>query len=130
MNTLLLANGDITIICDHVTKIVLILAVCYMAKLFLQWLLRPHSPKDIIKPDDNGDKKLELELQRQDRVRALLKEIASISSDKIVYDETKEKKVYYEKYNDTEANKLWELYKKIGEFGKKETNNEHQTTQQ
>lgn len=107
MITLLLANGDITIICDHVTKIVLIFAVCYMAKLFLQWLLRPHSPKDIIKPDDNGDKVWELELKRQDRVRTLMREICELTKD---LDPAKGNDG---QYNDAEAQKLFDLYKKI-----------------
>jgi len=45
-----------------------------------------------------------------------MKEIVSLSSDKIVYDETNEKKVYYEKYNDTEANYLFKLYQELDKF--------------
>ena len=107
MNTLLLACGDITIICDHVTEIVLILAVCYLAKLFLQWLLRPKSPKTVIKADDNGDKVLELELKRQDRVRALMREICELTKD------LAPAKGNDGQYNDAEAQKLFDLYKKI-----------------
>ena len=107
MNTLLLACGDITIICDHVTEIVLILAVCYLAKLFLQWLLRHKSPKTVIKADDNGDKVLELELKRQDRVRALMREICELTKD---LDPAKGNDG---QYNDAEAQKLFDLYKKI-----------------
>ncbi len=107
MNTLLLACGDITIICDHVTEIVLILAVCYLAKLFLQWLLRPKSPMTVIKADDNGDKVLELELKRQDRVRALMREICELTKD---LDPAKGNDG---QYNDAEAQKLFDLYKKI-----------------
>lgn len=107
MNTLLLACGDITIICDHVTEIVLILAVCYLAKLFLQWLLRPKSPKTVIKAYDNGDKVLELELKRQDRVRALMREICELTKD---LDPAKGNDG---QYNDAEAQKLFDLYKKI-----------------
>lgn len=107
MNTLLLANGDITIICDHVTKIVLIFAVCYMAKLFLQWLLRPKSPKTVTKADDNGDKMWELELKRQDRVRALMREICELTKDLDPANGNDGE------YNDVGARKLFTLYQDI-----------------
>lgn len=69
------------------------------------------------KPIETPEKiKFKQELDRIDRVRALVKEIVSLSSDKIVYDETKEKKGYYEKYNDTEANNLFQLYQKLDKY--------------
>lgn len=107
MNTLLFSSGDITIICDHVTTIVYVLAVCYCARLFLQWLLRPKSPKTEIKRDDNSSKSIELEIKRQDRVRALMREICELTKD---LDPSKGNDG---QYNDVEAQKLFDLYKKI-----------------
>ena len=107
MNTLLMTNGDITIICDHATTIVYVLATCYCARLFLQWLLRPKSPKTVIKTDDTSSKSIELEIKRQDRVRALMREICELTKD---LDPSKGNDG---QYNDVEAQKLFDLYKQI-----------------
>jgi hypothetical protein len=102
-----MTSGDIMIICDHVTTIVYIFAVCFLARLFLQWLLRPQSPKTIIKPDDNDNKIMELELKRQDRVRALMREICELTKD------FNPEKGNDGLYNNAEATNLFDLYKKI-----------------
>ena len=104
MHTLLFSGGDITVICDHVATIVYVLAACYCARLFLQWLLRPKSPKAEIKADDKSNKSVELEMKRQDRVRALMREICELTKDLDGNDG---------QYNDAEAKKLFDLYKQI-----------------
>jgi len=127
MNTLLFNahcfDKQIDVICEKVLWIVIIIAILIVVVnilKFVQSLITCNYQKG--KKDNSStikgvkEKEQLLELQRQDRVRALLKEIASISSDKIVYDETKEKKGYYEKYNDTEANNLFQLYQKLDKY--------------
>ena len=123
MNTLLFSSGDITIICDHLTTIVYVLAACYCARLFLQWLLRPKSPKTEIKADDNSSKSIELEIKRQDRVRALMREICELTKD---LDPAKGNDG---QYNDTEARKLFSLYQDIDKQVTLQSNNNHEQQQ-
>lgn len=123
MNTLLFSSGDITIICDHVATIVYVLAACYFARLFQQWLLRSQSPKTEIKADDNSSKTIELEIKRQDRVRALMREICELTKD---LDPAKGNDG---QYNDTEARKLFSLYQDIDRQVTLQLNNNHEQRQ-
>ncbi len=111
------------IIVGTICLTILIIAL-YGITVYFRWKNRKfEEPKNNVKveidnkPTETPEKiKFKQELDRIDRVRALMKEIVSLSSDKIVYDETNEKKVYYEKYNDTEANYLFKLYQELDKF--------------
>lgn len=120
MNTqFLMTSCDINTICIYVTIVVLGCAALNVFRpIALSWLEHRNNKNENKNPANDPPEGIayKQELERQDRVRALLKEIASISSDKIVYDETKEKKGYYEKYNDTEANNLFQLYQKLDKY--------------
>lgn len=120
MNTqFLMTTCDINTICIYVTIVVLgCAALNVFRSIDLSWLEHRNNKNENKNPANDPPEGIayKQELERQDRVRALLKEIASISSDKIVYDETKEKKGYYEKYNDTEANNLFQLYQKLDKY--------------
>lgn len=125
MNTLLNANccdlGIVGIICA--TVLVFVVIVC---GTIIKWQrTKINAEKELsIVDKDNGtqnnnnanqvsQEENKLELQRQDRVRALLKEIVSLSSYKDVNVNAKGEEVYYEKFNYDEAKKLFELYKAI-----------------
>lgn len=126
MNTqFLITSCDINTICIYVTLIVLGYSVLNVFRsIAISWLEHRNSKKN----DGNSsqvtseDIIYKHEMERLDRVRALMKEIVSLTSDKIIYDETKEKKVYYEKYNEKEANNLFKLYQELDKYIKiKET---------
>lgn len=120
MNTqFLMTSCDINTICIYVTIVVLgCAALNVFRSIALSWLEHRNNKNENKNPANDPPEGIayKQELERQDRVRALLKEIASISSDKIVYDEAKEKKGYYEKYNDKEANNLFQLYQKLDKY--------------
>ena len=126
MNTqFLITSCDINTICIYVTLIVLGYSVLNVFRsIAISWSEHRNSKKN----DGNSsqvtseDIIYKHEMERLDRVRALMKEIVSLTSDKIIYDETKEKKVYYEKYNEKEANNLFKLYQELDKYIKiKET---------
>ncbi len=116
-------NWHEVIIVGTICLTILIIAL-YGITVYFRWKNKKfEEPKNNVKveidnkPTETPEKiKFKQELDRIDRVRALMKEIVSLSSDKIVYDETNEKKVYYEKYNDTEANYLFKLYQELDKF--------------
>ena len=114
MNILLFTSGDIETICTHITWIVVIIAICYVSRLILQWFLRPRTTKTEIKKEAKSD--LEVELNRQDRVRGLMREICELTKD---LDPTKGNDG---QYNDTEAKKLFALYKDIDKHIKLQNN--------
>lgn len=120
MNTqFLMTSCDINTICIYVTIVVLGCAVLNVFRsIAISWLEHRNSKKNDGNPSQVTPEDIifKHEKERLDRVRALMKEIVSLSSDKIVYDETNEKKVYYEKYNDTEANYLFKLYQELDKF--------------
>lgn len=111
MNTqLLLSSCDIKTICCHVTIIVLILAITYLIRPIVLLLLRrkPEKEEKDNKPEETKDDvTIKNELDRQNRVRAIMKEICELTRD---LDPSKGNDG---QYNDAEAQKLFELYKKI-----------------
>ena len=108
MNTqLLMSSGDIETICSSVIWIVAIIAGSYLIQLFLKWLLKPCVPKTETPPINNDNIVFEREQKRQDRVRALMREICELTKDLDV------SKGDDGQYNDVEAQKLFDLYKQI-----------------
>lgn len=120
MNTqFLITSCDINTICIYVTLIVLGCSVLSVFRsIAISWLEHRNSKKIDGNPSQATPEDIifKHEKERLDRVRALMKEIVSLTSDKIICDETKEKKGYYEKYNDTEANNLFQLYQKLDKY--------------
>ncbi len=111
MNTqFLMTSCDINSICIYVTIVVL---GCVVLNVFrsiaIEWL----EHRDCKKNDENHVMKTpeeveyKHELERQDRVRGLMREICELTKD---WDSNKENDG---QYNDSEANNLFELYKKI-----------------
>jgi len=122
---LLLASCDIKEICDSTIVIVSIIACIYIAPILLQWItdllskiIRSFKKTDEEKPtnspstDRNAEKDIKLEVERQKRVLNLMQEICILSQDPSSSKEIKGK------YNDANANKLWELYQKIDRYHK------------
>lgn len=105
MNTqLLLSSCDIKTICCHITVIVLILAITYLARPIVLLLFRRKPEKEEMgnKPEETKDDvAVKNELDRQNRVRAIMREICDLTKD------------FDGQYNDADARKLFDLYKEI-----------------
>lgn len=111
MNTLfLMTSCDINSICIYVTIVVL---GCVVLNVFRSIAIAWLEHRDCKKNDENPVMKTpeeveyKHELERQDRVRGLMREICELTKD---WDSNKENDG---QYNDSEANNLFELYKKI-----------------
>lgn len=111
MDTQLLLSGcDIRTICCHVTIIILILAITYLLRPIVLLLFdrkQEKIKKSAIPEEAKEDVTIKYEIGRQDRVRALMREICELTKD---FDPSKGNDG---QYNDTEAQKLFDLYKKI-----------------
>lgn len=122
---LLLASCDIKVICDSAIIIVSIIACVYIAPILLQWITELLSK--IIRffkktdegnttnsqsTDDNAEKDIRLEVERQKRVLNLMQEICTLSQDPGSSKDVKGK------YNHDDATKLWSLYKEIDKYHK------------
>ena len=122
---LLLASCDIKVICDSAIIIVSIIACLYIAPILLQWITELLSK--IIRffkktdegnttnsqsTDDNAEKDIRLEVERQKRVLNLMQEICTLSQDPGSSKDVKGK------YNHDDATKLWSLYKEIDKYHK------------
>lgn len=122
---ILLASCDIKVICDSAIIIVSIIACVYIAPILLQWITELLSK--IIRffkktdegnttnsqsTDDNAEKDIRLEVERQKRVLNLLQEICTLSQDPGSSKDVKGK------YNHDDATKLWSLYKEIDKYHK------------
>ena len=122
---LLLASCDIKVICDSAIIIVSIIACVYIAPILLQWITELLSK--IIRffkktdegnttnsqsTDDNAEKDIRLEVERQKRVLNLMQEICTLSQDPGSSKDVKGK------YNHDDATKLWSLYQEIDKYHK------------
>ena len=111
MNTqLLLSSYDIKTICCHVTIIVLILAITYLIRPVVLLLFRQKPEKEVrdnTPEETKDDIAVKHELDRQNRVRAIMREICELTKD---FDTAKGNDG---QYNDAMAQKLFELYKEI-----------------
>lgn len=122
---ILLASCDIKVICDSAIIIVSIIACVYIAPILLQWITELLSK--IIRflkktdegnttnsqsTDDNAEKDIRLEVERQKRVLNLMQEICTLSQDPGSSKDVKGK------YNHDDATKLWSLYKEIDKYHK------------
>ena len=122
---LLLASCDIKVICDSAIIIVSIIACLYIAPILLQWITELLSK--IIRffkktdegnttnsqsTDDNAEKDIRLEVERQKRVLNLMQEICTLSQDPGSSKDVKGK------YNHDDATKLWSLYQEIDKYHK------------
>ena len=122
---ILLASCDIKVICDSAIIIVSIIACLYIAPILLQWITELLSK--IIRffkktdegnttnsqsTDDNAEKDIRLEVERQKRVLNLMQEICTLSQDPGSSKDVKGK------YNHDDATKLWSLYQEIDKYHK------------
>jgi len=114
MNTqFLITSCDINTICIYVTLIVLGCSVLSVFRsIAISWLEHRNSKnenKNSVK-EAPGEITYKRELERQDRVRGLMREICELTKD------SDPSKGNDGEYNDSEANKLFELYKKMDDF--------------
>ena len=122
---ILLASCDIKVICDSAIIIVSIIACVYIAPILLQWItellskiIRFYKKTDegnttnSQSTDDNAEKDIRLEVERQKRVLNLMQEICTLSQDPGSSKDVKGK------YNHDDATKLWSLYKEIDKYHK------------
>lgn len=134
---ILLASCDIKVICDSAIIIVSIIACVYIAPILLQWITELLSK--IIRffkktdegnttnsqsTDDNAEKDIRLEVERQKRVLNLMQEICTLSQDSGSSKDVKGK------YNNDAANKLWDLYQKIDSYHKTKVNSHTNISEQ
>lgn len=122
---LLLASCDIKVICDSAIIVVSIIACVYIAPILLQWITELLSKiiRFFKKTDegnttnsqstnDNAEKDIRLEVERQKRVLNLMQEICTLSQDPGSSKDVKGK------YNHDDATKLWSLYQEIDKYHK------------
>lgn len=111
MNTqFVMTSCDINTICIYVTIVVLGCAVLNVFRsIALSWLEHRNNKNENKNPANEPVEGIayKQELERQDRIRGLMREICELTKD------SDPNKGNDGQYNDSEANKLFELYKKI-----------------